>query len=211
MFFLFSENFNTCRLFLDPENREKALSLFPCNNDEEKENVNKWLTNMNIILHVTNTIGEIRVQKFSLFVKAAHKHMLDSFGHFQHVKNSCHWTLAHIGELLRMNKGYSLAEHSENSLEASIKKYRYVTQNLSRNTSFVENSEDSLRVLFVQSLYRIRQHQKKLPKAEKKMKDDPESIEIISFFKNIDEESGNIIKWKSTELDQRFDLLELNN
>ena len=65
-------------------------------------------------------IGEIKVHNFSMFVKAAHKHMIDSFGHLQHIKNSCHWTLAHVGELLRMNKGYSLAEFSENSLEVNI-------------------------------------------------------------------------------------------
>ena len=194
---------------MDFENRQKALSLFPCNDEEEKENVNQWLSNMNIILHVTNTIGEIKVQKFSMFVKDAHKHMIDAFGHLQHVKNSCHWTLAHVGELLRMNKGYSLAEFSENSLEATIKRYRYITQNLSRNTSFVQNCEDSLRVLFVQSLYRIRQHAKKLPKTDREVKNDPESMKMRSFFKNIDEESGSIVKWKSTELEQRFDLPEL--
>ena len=65
--------------------------------------------------------------------------------------------------------------------------------------------------MFVQSLYRIKQHAKKLPKTtEKKLKDDPESIRIRSFFKNIDEESGSIIKWKGPELVERFDLVELH-
>ena len=95
--------------------------------------------------------------------------------------------------------------------QATIKRYRYVTQNLSRNSSFVENCEDSLRVLFIQSLYRIKQHAKKLPKSEKKLKDDPESIKIRSFFKNIDEENGSIIKWKGPELEERFDLAELHH
>ena len=75
----------------------------------------------------------------------------------------------------------------------------------------MENCEDSLRVLFIQSLYRIKQHAKKLPKSEKKLKDDPESIKIRSFFKNIDEENGSIIKWKGPELEERFDLAELHH
>ena len=46
------------------------------------------------------------------------------------LKNSLHWMLGHVADLIGMNNGYSLAEVSENSLEASIKRYRYITQNL---------------------------------------------------------------------------------
>ena len=189
------------------ENREKAMSLFPCESDEERENLEIYLSNMNVILHVTNTIGEIKVQAFSQFVNKAHKHILEAFGHLQHVKNSVHWTLAHLCELVRLNKGYTLAEYSENSLENMIKKYRNVTQNLSRGTSFIDNTEDCLKNLFAQSLYKIRQHGKCMPKKkEEPLKNDPESILIRSFFKNIDSETGEIIKWKIPGLEPIQDL-----
>ena len=90
-----------------------------------------------------------------------------------------------------------------------IKRYRNVTQNLSRNFSFIENSEDCLKNLFAQSLYKIRQHGKVFPKKkEEPLKFDPESILIRSFFKNIDSETGQIIKWKLPGLEPIQDLPE---
>ena len=65
-------------------------------------------------------------------------------------------------------------------------------------------------VLFVQSLYSIRKHAKSLPKTEKKVKNDPDTILARNFFKNIDD-NGSIIKWTCPELEERFDQPELNH
>ena len=45
----------------------------------------------------------------------------------------------------------SLAEISENSIEAMIKQYRYLTTNISRQNSFNENTFDSLKALYILS------------------------------------------------------------
>ena len=91
--------------------------------------------------------------------------------------------LAHLADLIGMNNGYSLAEVSENSLEASIKRYRYITQNLARQTSFQENTEDSLKVMFILSSFKLRQFVKRDP-SEHKVKDDADALIIESFFVN---------------------------
>ena len=49
---------------------------------------------------------------------------LPSPNKFVHIKNSIHWTMAHVSELIAMNEGYTLAEVSENSFENWIKAYR---------------------------------------------------------------------------------------
>ena len=55
-----------------------------------------------------------------------------------------------------MNNGFSLAEISENSIEAMIKQYRYQTANMSRQTSFVDYAYDSLKSLYILSSSEIR-------------------------------------------------------
>ena len=90
------------------------------------------------------------------------------------------WSLAHISELLAMNNGFSLAEISENSIEAMIKQYRYLTANMSRQTSFVENAYDSLKSLYILSSSEIR----KLSCGEKlrKSKNRNSETELIESF-----------------------------
>ena len=99
------------------------------------------------------------------------------------LKNSLHWMLGHVADLIGMNNGYSLAEVSENSLEASIKRYRYITQNLSRQTNFQDNSKDCLKVMFILSSWRIRRFVKRDP-SEHDLKDDEDSVIIETFFVN---------------------------
>ena len=169
---------NTCRIFLNPENREKVLNLFQCKDEKEKENLKLLLHQANIICGVTNTIGLVKLKKFSDFVKTSYIHWVQNFGHLRKIKASLHWTFAHISELLAMNKGYSLAEVSENSIEAMIKQYRYLTANMARQTSFVENAFDSLKSLYILSSSEIR----KLTNEEKSKKSRNSETEIIESF-----------------------------
>ena len=69
---------------------------------------------------------------------------IEAFGQYRKLKNSIHWTLGHVIELITKNYGYSLAE---NSLEATIKTYRYITNNLSRHSPFADNCCDCLKAL----------------------------------------------------------------
>ena len=87
---------------------------------------------------------------------------------------------AHVAELIEKNESYSLGEYSENSQEAMIKRYRYVTANLARQTTFLENSEDCLKVLYAQALHKIRRFEKST--TVKKIEDNEEARTISSFF-----------------------------
>ena len=126
------KNMNTCRLFLDPKKREKVVKLYNFKNEKEKENFELLLHQAKVILSVTNSVGLIKVSKFSAFLKQSYQHWTESFKHLRRIKSSLHWTLAHLGELLAKNEGFSLAEVSENSFEALIKEYRFVTSNMAR-------------------------------------------------------------------------------
>ena len=153
---------------------------------------------MYVICNVTNSIGKIKVKKLDEFVKNAYEHWITSFGKFRTLKSSLHWTLGHVTQLIAMNNGYSLAEISENSLEALIKHYRYVTKHMARQSSFVENTQDCLKTLYILSLYKMRQHEKITSKA---LKNDEMSEKIRDFFENGNSASVNDIKWKVPELD----------
>ena len=176
------ENFNTTRKFLAPENREKVLSLYYCD-DKIKEDIRLFLQQAHVISHVVNRIGKIHVNQFRVYVKTAYLHWAQAFGKFRTMKNSLHWMLGHVADLIGMNNGYSLAEVSENSLEASIKRYRYITQNLSRQTNFQDNSIDCLKVMFILSSWRLRQFVKRDP-SQHDLKDDEDSAIIECFFVN---------------------------
>ena len=141
------ENFNTCRKILAHENREKFISLFYCKSEEERENLRLMLQQAYVITHVMNIIGLINISKFDSYVKSAFVHWIKSFGKWRSLKPSIHWTLGHLSQLIALNNGFSLAECSENSIEATIKKYRYLTKHLSRQTSFKDNTDDCLKVL----------------------------------------------------------------
>ena len=91
-----------------------------------------------------------------------------------------------------------MAEKSENSLEATIKAYRYITSHMAIHSSFAENSSDCLKVLNILSLQSIR----KFNIAEKKiLKDDEESKLIKSFFQDGDSSTLLDIKWKLSSFD----------
>ena len=176
------ENFNTCRVFLAEENRDKVCALVYFKNEQEEYNFRQYLRMMHVILSVTNSIGIIKVKAFDRFVTQAHKHYLDSFKHFTHLKSSLHWSLGHVIEQLIKNQGWSLAEVSENSLENLIKLYRYLTQNNARQTSFADNTEDCLKIINIISSYRMRKHDKRPVKPEKALKDDPESNRFVFYL-----------------------------
>ena len=176
------ENFNTTRMFLAAENREKVLSIYPCDG-QLKEDLRQFLQEANVICRVINRIGKINVFKLRNYLKGVYSHWVQAFGKYRSLKSSLHWMLAHLADLIGMNNGYSLAEVSENSLEASIKRYRYITQNLARQTSFQDNTEDSLKVMFILSSFKLRQFVKRDP-SEHKVKDDADALIIESFFVN---------------------------
>ena len=85
-----------------------------------------------------------------------------------HIKNSLHWTLAHVAELIARNNGYTLAEYSENSFENWIKHYRDTTEHHARNTSMSDNDIDSLRAMWLHT----RQDIRKLDKQPEKKQED---------------------------------------
>ena len=188
------ENFNTTRIFLDPSNRDRAVKLMNPR-EEEKEDLYKFFQEAHVILSVTNSIGKINCQKFGDYVKQAYVHWIEAFGKFRHLKNSLHWSLGHVVEMLALNGGYSLAENSENSVEASIKKYRYLTKHLSRQTSFIDNSEDCLNKLYFLSLYRVRKYSSVEDNTEQ-LGDDEDS-HLIKSFLMYSEGSKDERKWSS--------------
>ena len=104
----------------------------------------------------------------------------NTFGKYRKLKSSIHWTLGHVIQFISMNSGYSLAEMSENSVEATIKSYRYITNHLSRNCSFAANCSDCLKVLNICSLQSIRKFNfNSKEKNDFPLKDDEESDKII--------------------------------
>ena len=108
---------------------------------------------------------------------------IEAFGQYRKLKNSIHWTLGHVIELITKNYGYSLAERSKNSLEATIKTYRYITNNLSRHSSFADNCCDCLKVLNICSLQTIRKFNSN-EKVAFPLKNYKKTKLIRSFFQN---------------------------
>ena len=79
-----------------------------------------------LFFYVCNSIGKINVKAFDDYIKSAYFHWIKTFGKYRKLKSSIHWTLGHVIQFISMNSGYSLAEMSENSVEAIIKSYRYI-------------------------------------------------------------------------------------
>ena len=79
-----------------------------------------FLQQANVILAVTNSIGKIKIKEFDSSVRNSHIHWIQAFGKYRKLKSSIHWSLAHIIQMLCLNQGYSLAEKSENSSEATV-------------------------------------------------------------------------------------------
>ena len=173
------ENGNTTMKFLHPDNREKVINLFYCKDDEQIRNLSTLLDQASVIIGVTNRIGKIKVQEFKNYVHSAYMHWLDNFKKFVHIKNSLHWTLAHVAELIARNNGYTLAEYSENSFENWIKHYHDTTEHHARNTSMSDNDIDSLRAMWLHTRQDIRKLDKQL---EKKQEDNELTQKIHSFF-----------------------------
>ena len=63
---------------------------------------------------------------FDDYIESAYFHWIKTFGNYRKLKSSIHWTLGHVIQFISMNSGYSLDEMSENSVEATIKSYRYI-------------------------------------------------------------------------------------
>ena len=88
--------------------------------------------------------------------------------------------MAHLSELLAKNEGFSLAEVSENSFEALIKEYRYISSNMARPSSFSENSADCLKALYIRSTSKLRKYDE--PTKKKYRAFSEEADLIASFF-----------------------------
>ena len=121
------ENFNTARVFFAPKNSKSVVyQIFKTLTDEEKIDIELFLQQANVILYVCNSIGKINIKAFDDYIKSAYCHWIKTFGKYRKLKSSIHWTLGHVIQFIYMNSGYSLAEMSENSVEAIIKSYRYI-------------------------------------------------------------------------------------
>ena len=91
-----------------------------------------------------------------------------------------------------------MAGRSENSLEATIKAYRFFTSHMAIHSSFAENSSDCLKVLNILSLQSIRKFNTEKTKI---LKDDEESKLIRSFFQNGDSSTLIDIKLNTSSFD----------
>ena len=134
------ENGNTTLKFLQPDDREKVIDLFYCKDDIEIVNLNTLLDQASVIIRVTNKIGKIKVQEFQEYVHSAYMHWLANFKKFVHIKNSIHWTLGQISEIIARNNGYTLAATTLLSTQKiPLKIGSSITVILdARNTSMVE-------------------------------------------------------------------------
>ena len=61
--------------------------------------IEKALQHANTICHIANSIGKIDTDAFEKYCHNAYRHLLESFP-FAKVKNSIHWSLAHLGKYL---------------------------------------------------------------------------------------------------------------
>ena len=177
------------------------MNLFKNLSEKEEYDIELFLQKANVILNVTNSIGNIRIKEFESYVKAAHCHWISAFGQYRKIKSSIHWSLGHIIELLCKNNCQSLAEKSGNSLEAAIKNYRYITSHCARHSSFAENCADCLKVLNILSLQRVRKFNLR-EKTEFPLKDNEESKLIRSFFQNGNSENLIDMKWDTSSFEQ---------
>ena len=83
------------------------------------------------------------------------------------------------------------------SLEATIKIYRYITNHLSRHSSFDDNCFGCLKVLNICSLQSIKKFNSK-EKIEFPLKDDEESNLMRSFFQNGNSSNLVDMKWDTS-------------
>ena len=93
------ENFNTCRIFLDPSNRDRVIDLFMVDEEDERK-LRRFLKEAHVILSVTNSIGKVNVPEFRDFVRNAYIHWIQDFGKLRKLKKSIHWTLGKMKALL---------------------------------------------------------------------------------------------------------------
>ena len=146
-----AENGNTCRIFLHEKNREKTLSIYEdLVSEDEFEHLQLMLQEANVIYRAANTIGKMHTKEFGDYIKSAYYNWKKNFP-FYKVKESIHWTLGHLAELISLNDDYSLAESSEGSLECSHKNYRRIEATLALQTSFLDNCTTSLKKMWIDS------------------------------------------------------------
>ena len=175
-----AENGNTCRTFLHETNREKTLAIYAdLMTETEFEHLKLVLQEANVIYRTINTIGKMKTEDFRDYVKSAYYHWKCEF-RFAKIKESIHWTLGHIAELVSLNDDYSLAESNEASLEVSHKRARKSEAHLARHTSVKDNCEDCLKKGWLDSHPKVRAFNKKKPKKNTRVTD--EQAKVDSFF-----------------------------
>ena len=176
------ENGNTCRIFLDPKNREAVIAIFSeVATEDEQKALPLFFQEGYVIYHVANAIGEIHVEMFKEYVHNAYIHWKRAFP-YQKIPNSIHWNLGHLGELSELNDGFATGELSEGSLESIMKILRRYETTLARNTSFVDNATDCLKRIWLQGDPELRLHKPKpKPRRNKFVSDDDKLVK--SFFK----------------------------
>ena len=141
---------------MDPKNRQAVLELYDTEDEGEEETLAIMFQQANVVCRVTNSTRKIKIEEFSEFVKKTYHHFLTAFP-FAKIKQSIHWTFAHVAELISLNDNFGLGEISENSLECTQHKVRHISINLARNTSIQDNFTDTIGKIWIGSDPKIRQ------------------------------------------------------
>ena len=109
-------NGNMAKLFFSPENREKVLDLFKTDTDKEREDINTFLTQTNVILRVMSTNKKVLVTEFCEFCVEAYRFRLKLFP-WMEINKSMHG-LYHAGKMIEKNDGFGLFQKNEGPLES---------------------------------------------------------------------------------------------
>ena len=118
-----------------------------------KENIDKIILYVSIILCLINSNRQINVEKYSVLCQKTM--MLVMSVKWIRFTPTAHTVLAHSAELIEQNNGRGLLNYTESGLEANNKFLRQYRMNFSRKTSQYENLTDCLNRLWDKSDYDV--------------------------------------------------------
>ena len=67
------------KAFYDPSNRQKVLDLFKTDNQQQRDDIDKFLTQTNVILRVMSSNNKVAVAEFQEFCIESYIHRLNLF------------------------------------------------------------------------------------------------------------------------------------